>query len=87
MYRAVLQSLASDHEGSRFVRVVRDEVVVRRPADAAAHLLQKIFVPFDRFDQEELWVCAVERQGSIGYSIPCRKESMQPTSPSILAGR
>lgn len=69
VYRAVLQSLASEHNGNRFVRVVRDEIVVRRPEDAAAHLLRKIFVPFERFDQEELWLLLLSARNRITHEV------------------
>lgn len=41
---------------SRFVRMVKEEIVIRTPANAAEHLLTHVFTPFDAFDQEELWV-------------------------------
>ncbi len=69
VYRALLQSLATETEGSRFVRVVRDEVVVRRPADAAAYLLQKIFAPFEKFDQEELWLLLLSTRSRVTHEV------------------
>ena len=41
---------------SRFVREVPGKVCVRSPSDAAQYLLEKVYTPFDDFDQEELWV-------------------------------
>lgn len=46
-----------------------EEVVVRRPADAAAYLLQKIFVPFDQFDQEELRLLLLSTRNCITYEV------------------
>jgi hypothetical protein len=55
-----LSGLDSRETGiSRFVRRVADEVVVRSPAQAAHYLLNRVYVPFERFDQEEVWACAV----------------------------
>jgi len=51
----------------RFVRAVQEEIIVRSPAEVAQHLMQSVFHPFEAFEQEELWACAVSRQGSIGY--------------------
>ena len=62
-------------DGSRFVRKLREAVEVRGPYDVAHHLMTNVFYPFEAFDQEELWVCAVKRRGSIGYAVPRRKES------------
>jgi len=69
LYRTLLQSLAAENEGSRFVRVVRDEVVVRSPGDAATHLLQKVFVPFERLDQEELWILLLSTRNRITHEV------------------
>ncbi len=69
VYRTLLQSLAAENEGSRFVRVVHDEVVVRSAADAAVHLLQKVFVPFERLDQEELWILLLSTRNRITHEV------------------
>lgn len=69
MYRALLQSLAADRESNRFVRVVREEVIVRTPADAAVHLQEKVFAPFDRLDQEELWVLLLSTGHRITHEV------------------
>ena len=69
VYRAILHSLAAEADGNRFVRVVREEVIVRSPADAAVHLLEKVFVPFDRLDQEELWVLLLSTRNRITHEV------------------
>jgi DNA repair protein RadC len=66
VYRALLHRLAAE---SRFVRVVRDEIVVRSPADAAVHLLKEVFVPFERLDQEELWVLLLSTRNRITHEV------------------
>jgi len=45
----------NDPDSGRFVRQLREEIVVRSPQDAAHHLLTNVFHPFESFDQEELW--------------------------------
>jgi hypothetical protein len=53
----------SSAEGSgRFVRQVRDEVIVYPPNDAAQHLLDRVFTPFKAFDQEECGCCSSIRK-------------------------
>ncbi len=69
VYRALLQSLAAASESNRFVRVVREEVIVRTPADAAVHLQEKVFAPFDRLDQEELWVLLLSTSHRITHEV------------------
>lgn len=56
-------------ERSRFVRAVREEVIVRTPADAANHLMQHIFTPFDQFDQEELWTLLLNTRNRITHEV------------------
>lgn len=51
----------------RFIRQVREEVVVRSPHDAALHLITRVFTPFEAFDQEELWVLLLNTQNRITH--------------------
>ena len=51
------------------MRQVREEVIVRSPGDAAVHLLEKVFVPFDRLDQEELWVLLLSTRNRITHEV------------------
>jgi DNA repair protein RadC len=52
---------------ARFVRQVREEIVVRTPYDAAQHLLNHVFYPFDAFDQEELFVLLLNTKNRITH--------------------
>ncbi len=54
---------------SRFVREVRESVTVHSPADAAQHLLAKVYVPFADFDQEELWVLLLNANLQITHEV------------------
>lgn len=59
---------AHQEEGAgRFVRQLREEVVVRSPQDAAQHLLASVFVPFEAFDQEELLVLLLNTKNRITH--------------------
>lgn len=51
----------------RFLRTVREEIVVRAPADAANYLLQHVFAPFDAFEQEELWVLMLNTKNRVTH--------------------
>ena len=51
----------------RFVRQLREEVVIRTPQDAAQHFLTNVFSPFEAFDQEELWVLLVNTKNRITH--------------------
>ena len=99
VYRALLEKLATPQETSRFVRVVPQEVVVRSPADAAAHLLRHIFTPLEQLDQEELWVLLFSTRQRLTHevllyrgtldSIPIRpaeafKEAVRVNAAAIL---
>ena len=52
---------------SRFVRQLKEEVVIRSPHDAAEHLMRNVYVPFEIFDQEELWTCLLNTKNRITH--------------------
>lgn len=65
------EGLVPDTSGSglgRFVREVREEVVIDSPQAAARYLLEKVFAPFDQFDQEELWVLLLNNKNRITHA-------------------
>ena len=51
----------------RFVREVRERVQVTMPAVAARYLMDNIYTPFDKFDQEELWVLLLNNKNWITH--------------------
>jgi DNA repair protein RadC len=53
----------------RFVREVEEKVYVRSPADAAQHLLTRVYVPFEEFSQEEIWVLLVNTKNRITHEV------------------
>lgn len=84
---------------ARFVRQLKEEVVVRSPYDAAQHLLTNVFSPFDAFDQEELWSIILNTKNRITHealvyrgtvnSINIRpaelfKEAVRVNAPALL---
>ena len=71
----------------RSLWAMAEPIQLRSPEDAVRHLMTLVYAPWEQCVQEELWMCAVQRRGSIGYLVSCRKESIKPTSPSTLAGR
>jgi DNA repair protein RadC len=99
-YQIGFAGVESQPEGSgRFVRQVREEIVVRSPYDAAQHLLERIFTPIDAFDQEELFVLLLNTKNRITHealiyrgtvnSIYIRpaelfKEAVRVNAPAIL---
>ena len=57
----------ADEGSGRFVRKLREEVLVRSPYDAAHHLLSHVFTPFEAFDQEELWCLLLNTKNQITH--------------------
>jgi DNA repair protein RadC len=51
------------------VRVVHEPVMVRQPADAAFYLLNQVFVPFDQFKQEQLYVLLLDNKNQITHDV------------------
>jgi DNA repair protein RadC len=53
----------------RFVREVRERVCIKSPNDAAQYLLSKVYVPFEDFDQEEMWVLLLDNKCRITHEV------------------
>ena len=51
----------------RFVRVLKEEVIIRSPLDAAEYLQDRVFHPFSEFTQEELWVLLLNAKNRITH--------------------
>jgi hypothetical protein len=51
----------------RFVREVKEDVFVLSPQSAASYLLEKIYTPFDQFEQEETWVLLLNTKHKITH--------------------
>ena len=70
MVHSVLDGLSQGEPGiSRFVRPVREELFIRTPRDAAEHLLQHVYTPFDQFDQEELWTLLLNNKNRVTHEV------------------
>jgi len=54
---------------SRFVREVPDRVFIKSPGDAAQYLLEKIYTPFEDFDQEEMWVLLLNNKHRVTHEV------------------
>lgn len=53
----------------RFVREVKEAVQIRSPNDAAQHLLTHVYVPFEDFSQEEMWVLLLNARCRITHEV------------------
>ncbi len=51
----------------RFTYAVNEEVAVLRPADAGQYLLTHVYTPFERFDQEEVWILLLNNKNRITH--------------------
>jgi DNA repair protein RadC len=51
----------------RFIRPLQERVIVRSPTQAAQHFMQRIFTPFARCDQEELWALLLNSKNRITH--------------------
>jgi DNA repair protein RadC len=60
---------APNHELGRFVQEVREEVVIDSPQVAAKYLLEKVFAPFEQFDQEEIHVLLLNNKNRITHVV------------------
>jgi len=53
----------------RFVREVPDRVYIKSPSDAARYLLEKVYTPFEDFDQEEMWVLLLNNKHRVTHEV------------------
>lgn len=56
-------------EAGRFVREVKESVQVITPTIAGQYLLDRVFTPFEQFDQEETWVLLLNTKHWITYEV------------------
>ncbi|MFQ5858414.1 MAG: RadC family protein [Anaerolineae bacterium] len=56
-------------KASRFVREVAGEVVISTAKDAIWYLQERVYVPFDDFDQEELWVLLLNTKHRVTHEV------------------
>jgi DNA repair protein RadC len=64
---------------SRFVREVPKRVYIRSPNDAAQYLLEKIFMPFEDFDQEEMWVLLLDNKLRLTHEVMVYRGTVSTT--------
>lgn len=67
--RAALELADQAGDTGRFVRKVQEEVVVRAPTDAAHYLVERIFTPFEQFEQEEFWVLLLNTKNRVTHEV------------------
>jgi DNA repair protein RadC len=56
-------------ELGRFVREVAERFSIQAPNDVAQYLLTKVYVPFEDFDQEEMWVLLLDSKHQITHEV------------------
>lgn len=56
-------------EAGRFVREVKESVQVIAPTIAGQYLLERVFTPFEQFDQEETWVLLLNTKHWITHEV------------------
>lgn len=53
----------------RFVREIKEKPRIITPNDAAQYLCQNIFSPFEKFDQEEIWVLLLDNKQQVTHEV------------------
>lgn len=51
----------------RFIRTLQERIIVHSPAQAAHHLMSRVFTPFASFEQEELWSLLINSKNRITH--------------------
>jgi len=69
-YQPYSEGFITGQEGlGRFVREVQGEAFIRSPAEAATHLMNRIYTPFDKFDQEEIWSLLLNAKNQVTHEV------------------
>lgn len=63
-----IQSTLTGKAG-RFVREAKENVQITSPSEAACYLLENIYVPFERFDQEEMWILLLNTKNRVTHEV------------------
>jgi len=60
-----------DREGrrGRFVREMREGVYVKSPGEAGHYLLERVYTPFEDFDQEEMWALLLDSKCQVTHEV------------------
>ena len=61
------------------VRVVKEPYEIRQPADAAQYRLTQVYVPFDQFKQEQLFVLLLDNKNVITHDVMTYKGTVNTT--------
>ena len=98
-YQLPLEWGGSARELGQHVREIHEPLYVRSPEDAVTYLLTAVFVPFDQFKQEQLYVLLLDQRNRITHDVMLYKgtvnaihvrtaevfmEAVRHNSPSII---
>lgn len=53
----------------RFVRVLREDIWIRTQVDVVNYLLNHVYNPMERFEQEELWILLLNTKNRITHDV------------------
>lgn len=68
-YQLPFDYLTQPEEPHLHVRTLQENRVVRVPADAADYLIHSVFVPFEHFKQEQLYVLLLDNKNRITHDV------------------
>lgn len=79
-YQLPFDYSAQPEEPHLHVRTVQENCVVRIAADAADYLLRSVFVPFEHFKQEQLYVLLLDSKNRITHDVMVYKGTVNAIS-------
>jgi len=98
-YQLPIEWGGSIRELGQHVRQIREPLYVRSPVDAVNYFMQEIFVPFEQFKQEHLYVLLLDQKNRITHDVMVYKgtvnaihirpaevfmEAVRQNSPSLI---
>ena len=99
LYQLPFEWSGTAREWGQHVREIREPLFVRSPLDAVDYFMNQVFVPFEEFKQEQLYVLLLDQRNRITHDVMVYKgtvntvnirvaemfmEAVRHNSPSIL---
>jgi DNA repair protein RadC len=68
-YQLPFEWSGTARELGRHVREIREPLFVRTPTDAVSYFLNQVYVPFEHFRQEQLYVLLLDQKNRITHDV------------------
>ena len=68
-YQLPFEWSGTNRDLGQHVRLIREPLYIRSPIDAVNYFLTQVFVPFEQFRQEQLYVLLLDQKNRITHDV------------------